>query len=303
VSVEGTTRGRAWRAAAGRLRQAGLATPELDARLLVAAAFETQPEALILAPDEPVTAAQAALAEALLARRLAGEPVDRILGRREFWGLSFTLGPATLSPRPDTETLVAAALEAKAEPRAPLTILDLGTGTGAILVALLVERPCAFGIGVDASAEAAVIARRNAARHGVSERAAFLAADWDAALAGRFDLIVSNPPYIPTKDLAGLAREVACHDPRLALDGGADGLAAYRRVVPAAARLLAPDGVAVLELGAGQEAAVCNLAMQQGLRPEGPAHADLGGIARALVLRRGAARAVPQKKRPGRAGP
>jgi release factor glutamine methyltransferase len=228
---------------------------------------------------EPAGAAR--LAE-FAARRLAREPVARILGEREFWGLRFKLSPATLVPRPDTETVVRAAL-ASAEARQGLRILDLGTGTGCLLVALLHERPGATGIGVDHSFEAVCTARRNAERNGVAARATFAVSDWGAAIEGRFDLIVSNPPYIPSGDIAGLAPEVRAHDPALALDGGEDGLAAYRAIFPEAGRLLAPGGALVVEFGKGQEGGLRAAARVAGLEIVS-VEADLEGRPRAALL-------------------
>jgi release factor glutamine methyltransferase len=266
-----------------RLADAGLPTPDLDARFLLEGLLALDAGALLLAGPRPVAEADVARIEAALARRLTGEPVDRILESREFWGLTFRLSPATLSPRPDTETVVTAALSAFPDRDARLAILDLGTGSGAILVALLSERPASSGVGVDRAFEAALTARANADANGVGARAAFLVADWAQPIAGRFDLVLANPPYIATADLAALQPEVRDHDPPLALDGGPDGLGAYRRVTDAAAHLLRPGGALVLELGYGQEAAVAALAETAGLRVDRPAMRDLGGVPRALV--------------------
>ena len=221
----------------------------------------------------------------LVARRADGEPVARILGRREFWGLPFALAPATLEPRPDTETVVEAALGLVRGAGGAASILDLGTGSGCLLLALLSELPDAAGVGVDRSPAAAAAARRNARSLGLGDRARFVAGDWAEAISGRFDLVVSNPPYIATEHIEALAPEVRRHDPALALDGGADGLDAYRAIVADLPRLLAPSGVAVLELGAGQRDAVAGLARAAGLVVIG-SNPDLAGTPRALALGR-----------------
>ncbi len=246
------------------LGDAGVETPERDARLLLAGAEDA--------------------AEAL-SRRAAREPVSRILGRRGFWTLDLAIGPAVLDPRPDTETVVEAALDAVSRRRAgsPLRLLDLGTGSGCILLALLDALPDATGLGIDTSAAAIEVARANASRS-VGDRAYFLVGNWADAIAGRFDLVVSNPPYIPTADIAALDPEVRLHDPRPALDGGIDGLDAYRAILAALPRLLAAEAVAVLELGAGQDAAVAAIAAAHGLEPVAR-RPDLAGILRAVVLR------------------
>jgi release factor glutamine methyltransferase len=265
-------------------------TPDLDARLLTAAAAGLDASALVLAEGKaaPPTVVERALAFA--ARRRGGEPVARILGRKEFWGLDFLLSDATLVPRPDTETVVEAALaHARKRSRAagPLRVLDLGTGTGAILIALLSELPAATAIGADISLAAIDTARTNAERLGVATRARFIVSDWGAAIGtdARFDLVVANPPYIPTDAIGELAVEVRDHDPLPALDGGSDGLAAIRAILADLPRLLAVDAAAFLELGAGQRGAVARLAIGAGFAPEFVA--DLAGIDRVAVLRHG----------------
>jgi release factor glutamine methyltransferase len=281
----GLTLGTLFRRSRDALRAAGVPTPEIDARWLVAAAANVEPQVVALREKDPVAPFGIAVAEAYVRRRLAGEPTDRILGIREFWGLSFRLAPATLSPRPDTETIVEAGLEILPDRDGSGFILDLGTGSGAILIALLRERKRARGIGVDRSPQAALVARANAIANGVAERACFLAGDWARALSHGFDLIVSNPPYIATDDITRLSPEVRRHDPPLALDGGPDGLRAYRAIMDDARRLLAPAGRLILELGIGQEDDVARIARSAGLTPDGPARRDLGGVPRALVLR------------------
>jgi release factor glutamine methyltransferase len=224
--------------------------------------------------------------EAFIARRLAGEPVDRIIGHRGFWTLDIKVTSATLSPRSDTETVVRAGRDlmlAHHGKHSALRILDLGTGTGAILLALLDEFPGANGLGIDISEQALLVARENAGHIGLSDRATFQQGDWTADLTGPFDLIVSNPPYIPTPEIAGLDPEVRDHDPHLALDGGADGLACYRALLPQIPPLLAPCGVAVLEFGQGQGAAVLGIARACGLALV-EFRNDLNEIERAIIL-------------------
>jgi release factor glutamine methyltransferase len=264
--------------------EAGLDSPSLDARILVMEALRIDAAALTTHPELPLGAEGANRLSRCAARRLAREPVARILGEREFWGLPFALSPETLVPRPETETVVRAALAHIHERRAPV-ILDLGTGTGCLLVSLLHERPDATGVGVDRAMDAVGTALRNALRNGVGSRSAFVRADWGAALQTRFDLIVSNPPYIPTGDIAGLDPEVREHDPWAALDGGADGLSAYRAIFADADRLLAPDGVAVVEFGIGQEADIRGAASTAKLRVVA-VEQDLGRLPRVAVLRR-----------------
>jgi len=251
---------------------------------LLAHVLGTTEEALLRDPRAPVPADKAAQFAGLLARRVAHEPFAYLIGHVGFWTLELEVSPATLIPRADSESLIEAALEACPDKGAALNVIDLGTGTGALLLALLSELPAASGVGVDLKPEAAALAARNAARLGLADRACFLAGDWGAALAGRFDLLLCNPPYIESAAIPALMPEVARHEPASALDGGADGLSAYRHIIADLPRLLAPRGVAVLELGQGQQAAVEALARAVGLMPAA-CRADLGGVPRALVLR------------------
>lgn len=271
------------RALADRFRQSGLESPELDARLLVGHALGLDHTALATAASRTLDAQEANAVAVLARRRLAHEPVARIIGAKEFWGLSLRITPATLVPRPETETVVEAALTAinagGGRARA-LRIADLGTGSGAILLALLSELPRAFGIGTDLSHAALAVARDNAIRLGLATRAAMVVCDFGSALDGDFDLVVANPPYIASSDMATLSPEVR-HDPPRALDGGCDGLTAYHAIAADAQRLLKRTGQLVLELGAGQAAAVATLLQSAGLAPA-PAHHDLNGIKRAL---------------------
>ncbi len=262
------------------MRVAGIDGPRLEARLLLAHALGVATADVLRGRDAEVDGAMLA---PLLERRLAHEPLALILGAREFWSLTFAVSPATLIPRPDSETLIEAALEAFERRQAPGRILDLGTGTGCLLLAALSEIPTSFGVGVDRSEEATVLARSNAVRLGLADRAAFLCADWARPLAARFDLVLCNPPYIPTCELDGLMPEVACFESRTALDGGSDGLAAYRDLLPEIPRLLRPNGIAVLELGEDQAGPVGDLARQAGMVVE--IRNDLSEIGRAMVLR------------------
>ncbi len=270
---------------AGLLREDGIESADLDARLLICAALAIDHTSLATQTDRILSAVDAKALSALATRRLRREPVARILGGKEFWGLPFRLSADTLVPRPETETVVEAALAAMHDRRDhPLRIADLGTGSGAILLALLRELPRASGIGTDLSAGALATARANAADLQLSDRAMFAACDYSAALRGPFDLLVSNPPYIESGDIDHLQTDVREHDPRLALDGGVDGLAAYRAIAADARRLLSPGGALVVELGAGQLAAVSDIMANAGLTPAAQARADLAGIPRALTL-------------------
>ena len=264
--------------------QAGIDEAELDARVLVRHATGADPALPGSTSDRALGAAAAEQLAALAARRLAGEPVARTLGRREFYGHDFLLNRACLVPRPDTEAVVEAAL-ALLPANAAASVLDLGTGPGTILLALLAERPAALGLGLDRSAEALEAARLNAAALGLDQRARFATSDWGSAAEGRFDLVVSNPPYIPSTACEALAREVRDHDPRLALDGGADGLDAYRAILGSVSGLLNDGGHVVFELGIGQAAPVAMLARAGGFGVAG-LKSDLAGVPRALVLRR-----------------
>jgi release factor glutamine methyltransferase len=275
------------RAAATRLKAAGIEAPMREARLLLGHAAGLGQSTLIGWPERGVEDEAAARFQALVERRLAREPVARILGRREFWSLDFAVTAATLDPRPDTETMIEAVLDHLPDRNAALRIVDFGTGTGCILLALLSELPNARGLGVDKSAAAAAVAAGNARALGLAARAGFMVGDWVAAIAGRIDLAVSNPPYIPSAEIARLDPEVALYDPRAALDGGEDGLDPYRVLVPGCARILNPGGLAAFETGAGQTDYVAALCRTNGLqlleiRP------DLAGIGRIVVGRKAA---------------
>lgn len=280
----GATAGAILAEARARLRAAGIDTADLDARLLVASLLGLSATRLIVDGDRPVGEPDAGRVAAAVVRRADGEPVGRILGVREFWGIPFRLNEATLEPRPDSETIVEAALAACGPPDRPLSILDLGTGTGCLLVALLTERPAACGLGVDLSARALAAARDNAAAAGVGDRALFVRADLGRPVATGLDLVVSNPPYIPSAEIDGLDREVRLHDPRLALDGGADGLDPYRRLLGWVGGALRPGGAVVLEIAPEAATAVSRLAEAAGLTVR-EVRPDLAGRPRAVVLR------------------
>jgi release factor glutamine methyltransferase len=271
--------------AAALLAAGGVAEARREARLIAAAALGVDPSAVLGWPERPLSSEETAHILAFARRRGAGEPLSRLTGRREFWSLSFALSSQTLDPRPDSETVVEAALGEIADRSAPSRILDLGTGTGCLLLALLSELPRATGIGVDCSAGAAATARRNAEALGFSARASFVVGDWGAALGSGFDLVVSNPPYIPSGAIAGLAREVREHDPSLALDGGSDGLAAYRSLALGLPSWLADGATAVLELGRGQAAGVAAIMAAAGLHVAGTLR-DLASIERCVLVKK-----------------
>jgi release factor glutamine methyltransferase len=269
------------------LTAAGSQAAMTEARMLLCAALRID-HADLLRDGERLLGAQATCLADLLARRLNDAPVSRILGRREFWGLDFSLSPAVLDPRPDTETVVEAAIAAVGSRRdRPLRVLDLGTGSGALLCALLASFPRSFGVGIDVSEAACKVAAKNLAALGFARRGAVVRADWATALRnpGRFDVIVSNPPYIARAEIATLAPQVRNYDPHLALDGGDDGYAAYRNLAPVLPALLATDGVTVLELGIGQARDVGGLLEAAGLAVV-TTRCDLAGIERAIVAKK-----------------
>lgn len=246
----------AWTAAGARLKAAGVDSPVIDARLLLEAATGADRTAIITDPYRELTDQQWETLEEFLKRRARREPVSRILGRKGFWKIMVKVTPDVLSPRPDSETIVELALRAFPE-NEPFSILDVGVGSGAILLAILAERPAARGLGTDVSAEAIAVARENAVNLDLNTRAAFLRGDWTGGLAdASFDLVVSNPPYIPSGHIAELDPEVRGHDPRLALDGGEDGLTAHRALAVQILRVLKPLGVFAVEIGRDQAEAV-----------------------------------------------
>lgn len=290
------TIGDAVTAAAARLAAAGVPEPRREARLLVALALGVEPGAVLGYPERGLDPAARTRLAALTTRRAAREPFSRLAGRRGFWSLDFEISPATLDPRPDSETLIEAALTLLPDRAAPRRVIDFGTGSGCLLLALLSELPKATGVGIDILPEAAATARRNAAALGLADRAHFIVGHWSGAIVGQADVILANPPYISTEEIDSLAPEVARYEPRTALDGGADGLAAYRQLASEIARLLAPDGLAFIEVGAGQAAAVQRLMAATGLALTG-LHRDLAGIERCVVLHRPARQADEVSKK------
>ena len=272
------------------LTAAGIDNVRFEARLLLSHATGLTIEQLISRGPDAAPAAAAATLRELTARRVRREPMAYILGEREFWGLPFKVSPAVLVPRPDSETVIETVLDLLPDRSGKLRILDLGLGSGCLLLTLLREYPQATGVGIDASEAALAIAQANAEALGVASRARLAAGDWrqtgwtdrlvDLA-EGPFDLLVSNPPYIESTAVDGLMPEVAAHEPRLALDGGADGLAAYRIIVAASPALVVPGGWAIVEVGEGQAPAIASLFAAAGLAPR-PSRRDLGGIERVV---------------------
>ena len=269
---------------AAALAVAGFAEPRRHTRRLLAAALGRSAAEIFAHPEAALGPAQGARVAAMLGRIIAHEPLSRIIGKREFWGLEFMLSAETLDPRPESETVVEAVLARLPDRTRAYRFLDLGTGTGCLLLALLSEFPRSIGIGIDVATGAARAARRNAMLLGLGGRAHFVAGDWAQAIAGGFDAVVANPPYIPTPAIAELPPEVRNYDPRLALDGGADGLAAYRAIAVELLRLLLPGGLFAAEIGWGQAAPVAAILTQSGLAVVGFAP-DLAGIVRCVVAR------------------
>ncbi len=285
MSGTATSRAAALGAATADLRAAGIDAPRRDARLLMQHALGLSPEALLAGDRLPLGEDETQRLTALVQRRAAREPIAYVTGGREFWSLAFAVDRSALVPRPESETLVEAVLAQAPRLPARPRLLDLGTGTGCLLVALLKELPGAGGLGIDISAAAVSLARANARRHGLGERASFAAADWGAPLAARFDVVVSNPPYVAAPALASLAPEIARHEPQTALAGGTDGYECYRRLAPQITRLLAPRGLAAIELGAGMADKVESLFTAAGLVEIGR-RSDLSGIERCAMFAR-----------------
>lgn len=279
-----TTVGAALADAAATLAAAGIEDGRREARLLVAHALKLDAATIFSRPERPLSEEDTQAVARFVRRRAAREPLSRIIGIREFWSLSFRLTPDTLDPRPDSETLIEAVLTAIPDRSAPFRVLDLGTGSGALLLALLSELPNAWGLGVDLNPHAAHAAASNARALSLGPRTAFMSGDWGAALHARFDVILANPPYIPDGEIAGLAPEVRAWDPRLALAGGKDGLDAIRALATALPQLIDPKGIIVVELGDGQDPAAAAIFEANGLTIESRPK-DLTGVPRCLLMR------------------
>jgi len=281
---DGASVSEALRLVAQAFRSAGVNEADTDARVLIAHALHLDRARLIAQSDRILEAREITAISVLAARRLKREPVSRILGQKEFWSLPLIVTPDVLVPRPETETIIEGALDFVVRGglrMEKLRVLDIGTGSGALLLALLSELSRATGTGTDVSEAALQVAQANAAKLGFEARCSFVACDMASQVQGPFDLVVSNPPYIAHDEIATLAPEVRDYDPMMALDGGDDGLTAYRALVADAKRLLAPAGRMFIELGAGQEAAVRTLFTNAGLNV-GVARKDLAGIPRVL---------------------
>jgi release factor glutamine methyltransferase len=282
LASDALTLGRLLLAAGARLAAAGIAEPRHEARLILALALGIEPATLLGWPERLVEPKLAAAAAALIDRRAKGEPFSRLRGKREFWSLDFALSPDTLDPRPDSETLIVAALADIPDRAAALRVIDFGTGTGCLLLALLSELPNATGIGIDIAPGAVAVAAANAAALGMAGRAEFRTGPWDTRIERPADVILANPPYIPTSEMGRLPPEVLAFDPRAALDGGADGLSAYRALGAAIRGLLGPAGKAYIELGAGQGLQVARVLGEARLTIRALCR-DLAGIERCVV--------------------
>jgi release factor glutamine methyltransferase len=273
------------RSAVLTLQQARIPSASLDARLLLEHVLGLSREQLLFVLENPLSATQAERYRLLIEQRAGRCPVAKLIGQREFWGMNFGVSSATLDPRPDSETLIESVLERITDRRAPLKLLDMGTGSGCLILSLLSELPNAQGTAVDICPQALEVATRNAATLGLASRAQFVYSDWGAQISGCFDVIVSNPPYIPTADIAELEPEVSKFEPKQALDGGADGLECYRAIMAWLPLALAPGGFAAFEIGMGQQRGLEEIVAQQGFAVVA-SKADLGGITRCLVVQR-----------------
>lgn len=266
-----------------KLQQERIESASLDARILLEYVLGVNREQLLFSLELPITTEQYDRFATLVAKRAKRQPVSKIIGRREFWGVNFVVNENTLDPRPDSETLIEYVLERIENRDTALRILDLGTGTGCLLLSLLSELPVATGVGIDASPDALLVAKENAVALGFTERTDFIVGDWCSSLEGKFDIIISNPPYIPTKTISTLEPEVTEFDPLLALDGGVDGLDCYRKIMQQLPAALAKDGFAAFEIGIGQQNDLGKIANENGLEIAGSKN-DLSGIARCLII-------------------
>lgn len=266
-----------------KLQQERIESASLDARVLLEYVLGVNREQLLFSLELPITSTQYERFAALVAKRAKHQPVSKIIGKREFWGINFAVNENTLDPRPDSETLIEYVLERVVDRDAKLRILDLGTGTGCLLLSLLSELPNAKGVGVDCCLEALAVAKENVVTLGLSDRAEFVDSDWCGKLSGKFDIVLSNPPYIPTGVIATLEPEVAEFDPVLALDGGADGLACYRKIMQQLPDILVKDGFAAFEIGIGQKNDLGTIANENGFEITGSKN-DLSGIVRCLIV-------------------
>ena len=265
------------------LQRAHIETASMDARILLQYVLDVTREQLLLNIENELTTAQAVTFNALIERRAQRQPVSQLTGKREFWGMCFRVTEHTLDPRPDSETLIEAILARVSEREAPLQVLDLGTGTGCLLLTVLSEYPNAIGTGVDMCKNALAVAKGNARNLGMEQRTTFVPSCWGEAVEGSYDIVISNPPYIPSSVIPGLAPEVAHWEPKLALDGGADGMDCYRAIVPQLKRLLAPTGLAVFEIGIGQARELEALVQSHGLQVVGSKD-DMASITRCVLV-------------------
>lgn len=265
------------------LQRAHIETASMDARVLLQHVLGLTREELLLNTERKVNSGQLAQYDELVEMRKNRQPVSQLIGTREFWGMCFKVTNHTLDPRPDSETLIEAILARIANREAPLRILDLGTGTGCLLLTLLTEYPNAHGTGVDICGSALNVAQENATRLGLERRSRFLASSWGNSVEGSYDLIISNPPYIPSAAIANLAPEVSRWEPKLALDGGPDGMECYRSIVPQLKTLLNPTGLAVFEIGMGQAKELETIVQASGLQVVGSKD-DMAYITRCILV-------------------
>ncbi len=273
----------AWKNAATRLRKAEIKTPLLDSRLLLQNVLKITYEQLLIMATRELTDEEIQKFGELILRRLKREPVAKILEEKEFWGVKFKTTIDTLDPRPETETLIEALTQLYKEKDRPLKILDLGTGTGCIIISLLKEYPNATGVAVDKSLPALQIARENAERNNISDRCDFVQSDWFSNVSDKYDIIVSNPPYIKSGSIQHLAEEISLYEPKLALEGGDDGLDAYRKIISEADNFLVPHGKCFFEIGKWQEEPVVDIIHKQGLQVS-EVWEDLAGIPRLVIF-------------------